>query len=473
MLVYADVDETIVAISSAPGAGVLGIVRLSGPDAVRVARELFVSPPTGGCGDLGGWRGFRAYRGSIMLGDAGLVPGVVWCFRAPRSYTRQDLIELHTVGSVVVLEMIVEQAVAAGARLAHPGEFTARAFLHGAMSLAQAEGVAATINARTADQLRAARRLMRDDLSRQIQEWRERITDLLALVTADIDFSEEPIDFIHPDELMVRIESLRAQVSRIITGCDARRRIDPTPRVQLLGPPNSGKSTLINRLCGYHRAVASPAAGLTRDLLAATVRVGDRDITFVDAAGVDDNPDPLIARGRARALEHARDADVVCLVVDTRDLPPAERLDALLGATHQPVVIAANKVDVLADEAVEQVRRSLEARTHRDVVMLSAATGRGVPQLARRVVRRLDEWAGGDQADTLLVNARQRQALVEARDALDQCCKTVLQADATLDVAELVAFDLGEALDALGRLTGAVTTDDLLHRIFSSFCIGK
>lgn len=467
---YANVDDTIVAVSSAPGGGARGIVRVSGPLAIEIVSQFF-SPANGG--DLSSWRGFRAYSGSISLMDGCGLPAVVYVFRAPRSYTKQDIAEIHTTGSPPVLDMIVQRVMEGGARQAEPGEFTARAYLGGAMTLPQAEAVAATINAQTTAQMRAARKLMRGHLAERVNSWREDLIDLLSLVTADIDFAEEPIDFIAPDVIQSRIESLRTEIDAIIAGADAGRRFDAVPRVQLLGPPNAGKSTLINRICGYDRAVASPISGVTRDLLAATVRIGDRDVEFIDAAGIDDNRDELIADGRRMALDHARDADAVCIVIDAANPPAFERLDALIAATDAPIVILVNKADLLDAASIRKLSGDMTVRFAKPVVAVSALTGDGVDSLKQSVAAALESAATSEQDDALTVNHRQRQSLADARGSLDRCLETVIQADATLDVAELVAFDLTEALDALGQITGAVTTDDLLTRIFSSFCIGK
>lgn len=467
---YADVDDTIVAVSSAPGGGARGMVRVSGPRALAVVKQIFT--PDTDWDSFQVRRGFRADPGMISLPDPCRVPGAVYIFRAPRSYTRQDLVEIHTVGSPPVLDMIVERVIQSGARQAQPGEFTARAYLGGAMTLPEAEAVAATINAQTTAQMRAARKLMRGQLSERVIAWREQLIDLLSLVTADIDFAEEPIDFIHPDALKSRIESLRTEIDAIIAGADAHRRFDATPRVLLLGPPNAGKSTLVNRLCGYDRAVASSVSGVTRDLLAATARIGHRSVEFIDAAGIDDNLDELIADGRRMALDHARDADVVCVVIDGNDPPPLDRLDGLIAATDAPIVLVVNKSDLLEKPAIRKIGGDLTDRFAKPVVAVSALTGGGVESLNQAVAAALDS-AGGQQDDVLTVNHRQRQALADARGSLDHCLETVIQASATLDVAELVAFDLTEAVDALGRITGEVTTDDLLTRIFSSFCIGK
>lgn len=465
---YTYIDDTIVAISSAPGRGPRGIVRLSGPDAIGISDRLINVVPA-----LAHSPGFAFHRGTLQLDDGCTVDAAAYAFRAPRSYTRQDSVELHTIGSPPLLEMIVARCVALGARLAQPGEFTARAYLAGAMDLAQAEAVAAAIRARSDHQLRAARRMMRGEWTETVRAWREELADLLSLVTADIDFAEEPIDFIKPLELAARLENLVAAVDSLLAAAPASLRSDSVPHVLLLGPPNAGKSTLLNRLSGVERAIASAVAGTTRDILAVHVQFGDLEAILLDAAGIDDDPDEVIAAGRRLAIEAASQVDLVCQLIDTSSPSPDRQLAALRAHVDGPAIVVGNKVDRLEDQAATRVANDLQRCAAGPVCMVSAAQGTGLAEL-RDVLR--DQLTSRDHAGehaAIDLTTRQRAALHDAREALSRAGDLAANAAATVDAAELIAFELREALDALGGVWGEVTTEDLLGRVFATFCIGK
>lgn len=465
---YTDIDDTIVAASSGPGRGPRGIVRLSGPDALGVAGRLI-----GGASTLSRAPGFTHHRCTLQLDDDCAIDAIAYVFRAPKSYTRQDSVEFHTIGSPPVLEMIVGRCVALGARVAQPGEFTARSYLAGAMDLCQAEAVAAAIRARSDHQLRSARRMMRGEWAETVRVWRDELADLLSLVTADIDFAEEPIDFINPSELAARIGNLVVAVDSLLGAAPASRRSDSVPHVLLLGPPNAGKSTLLNRLSGVERAIASAVAGTTRDVLAVHVTFGEIEAILLDAAGIDDDPDEVLAAGRRRALEAASQVDLVCQVVDTSSASPDRQLAALRAQVDGPAIVVGSKVDLLDEQTTRQVVDRLQSSGAGPVCMVSAASGAGIEELRDAVrLQLISRDDAGEQA-AIDLTTRQRSALDDARDALHRAAELATSAAATVDVAELIALELREALDALGGVWGEVTTEDLLGRVFATFCIGK
>jgi len=465
---YTSTDDTIVAISSAPGGAARGIVRLSGPHALALAARLTRLPGA----NLSAAPGFTVHAGVLLLDDARTLPADIYVFRAPRSYTRQDLIELHTVGSPPLLDLIVERCLTLGARLALPGEFTARAFLAGAVSLPEAESVAATIAARNDAQLRSARRLRDRHLTEQICHWQSELADLRALVEADIDFAEEPIDFITPDEFTRRVRALLTRLTGLLDTARDQERFDALPRVLLLGLPNAGKSTLLNRLAGIDRAIASAVAGTTRDLLTAPARFGEVETLLIDSAGIGDSADDIAAAGGRRALAAAAHADVVCLVFDGADPPTRREVHPLLVATAACRLIVANKQDLVAASAQSTITVQWHAAYGAAPLWISALTGEGVPELRSAIAERLHSDHRADDFGIAL-STHQRMVLQEAAEALARALDTAASAAETLDVAELLAVDLREAQDALAAFTGAVTTEDLLSRIFSAFCIGK
>jgi tRNA modification GTPase len=316
------------------------------------------------------------------------------------------------------------------------------------------------------------------------------LAELRSLVEADIDFAEEPIEFISAQALCANIEALHQCITDMLASARAAERIDTLPQVLLLGLPNAGKSTLLNRLSGIDRAIASAVAGATRDLLTAPASFGGVAALLVDSAGWDEHGDEISTAAGERSMQAAQSADVVCLVVDASQTPDAERF-ARITQRVSPGILAANKLDLLDAAAQRRRERELAALVgnahptslvdsahpahlgHAEIVWMSALAGTGVEALRSAIAARLasDESAGDDVQ--IALSASQRTSLSDAAEALGRARKEAAGADEWLNVAELVAADLGDAQDALGELTGEVTTEDLLARIFSSFCIGK
>ncbi len=466
--------QTIVAISSAPGHAPVGILRLSGPDACALAEGLLRPEDRE---RIGGMAGSTRAETDVVLEDGLSVPARLYLFRAPRSYTREDLVELHTVGSPVVLEMLHQSAVRRGAAPALPGEFTARAFLNGRMDLAEAEAVAGVIRAQSDTQLRAARRMSGGALAKTIAALRDDLGQLLALVEADIDFAEEPVEFISAPLLKERLAALGDQLRNLLAGARAAETLDRLPHVLLLGPPNAGKSSLMNRLSGMPRAICAAVAGTTRDILAAPIRIGRGEAILLDSAGVDDSPDEILAQARELTLATAEQVDLVCFVVDAAAAPVS------IGATLSPwasparglpkSVVAANKCDLLSGDRRTCALASLSSLHLGPVVAASAVEDGGIDDLRAALADALASTDTTTLGEAVLISERQRIAITEAADALHRATELAQDARETIDCAELVAFELREALDALGAVTGAVTTDDLLAHVFANFCIGK
>lgn len=430
--------DTIVAISSAVGPAARMIVRLAGPDAFRLLRRL--AP------------GAQARPSSVervLLHFDGIAcPAWAYTFVTPRSYTGDDLVELHLPGNPLLARVLIDTLLALGARPAEAGEFTARAFLNGRIDLAAAEGVALTIAATHAGELRAARQLLAGELSRRLAEPLRSLADALALLESNIDFAEEDIAFIDGDELRRRVTAAAAALDELATNTARTERLTGEPSFVLVGLPNAGKSTLLNALAGHERAVVSPVAGTTRDALSAEVALARGLVRVIDVAGLERAGDDDIARQmQARAARAVEEAD---FVVEVRDV--TQSTSAWLSRPADLVVYT--KADLLPQPATESDQTAV----------VSAANGHGLAVLRER----MDALAfGEDRGDALALTARHVAAVDAARSALVRAA--ALPDDAT----EIIAEEVRRAVDALGEVLGRVTPDDVLGRVFASFCVGK
>jgi tRNA modification GTPase len=439
-----DILNTIAAISSAVGPAARMIVRASGPEVIDVASALGVDVTA-----LGG----NAARRTIAFNDL-QVPAWVYLFRGPRSYTGEDLVEFHLPGSPILAKMLLEELLRRGARLAEPGEFTARAYFNGRIGLTAAEGVAATVAANNQQELVAARQLISGELARRVMPIMDDLADVLALVEVGIDFSEEDISFLTTEQVRKRTSAADESLAQLLAESGRFERLAHGPRVVLVGRPNAGKSTLLNVLAGHERAVVSPVAGTTRDALSAEVALKRGNVRVIDVAGIEDDFDnatttEIDQKMRRRALETIETADVLVLVEEAAD----SGVPLLL--TRQPDLVVRSKSDLLPPGGDDRALR------------LSAKTGVGIDDF-KRILDTLCFGEARATAAALALNVRHVTAVNEARAALHRVRDEIGSAP-----AEVLALELREALDALAAVVGRVTPDDVLGRIFSGFCIGK
>lgn len=438
--------DTIVAIATPAGSGGVGIVRLSGPQARAIAGTVCARA----------LRPRHAHHVRFRDHDATVIDdGLALLFVAPASYTGEDVVELQAHGSPVVLQLLLARCRALGARLARPGEFSERAFLNGRLDLAQAEAVADLIAAGDVRAARAARRSLDGVFSTRCEAIAAELLHLRVHVEAMIDFSDEPIDALGGDEVARRIARVADAVSTLEEEADRGRKLRDGLHVVIVGPPNAGKSSLLNALAGSERAIVTDIAGTTRDLLEETVRIGSAELTLVDTAGLREAGDDIEREGMRRARAELQRADLALVVVDARD--PAQGLaavaDDVAGVTDR--IVVHNKIDLVA-----------HGQATADGLAVSARTGAGLDAVRAELQRRLGTGAAGEGAFT----ARQRHvdALRAAAVALDDAAATLRG-----EALELTAEALRAAHDAIGAITGRVGADDLLGHIFSSFCIGK
>ncbi|MEA0735832.1 tRNA uridine-5-carboxymethylaminomethyl(34) synthesis GTPase MnmE [Xanthomonas campestris pv. raphani] len=441
--------STIVAIATAAGTGGIGIVRLSGPQSVQIAAALGIA---GLQARHARYARFRDAQGEVI--DDGIA---VW-FPAPHSFTGEEVVELQGHGSPVLLRQLVARCIAVGARQARAGEFSERAFLNAKLDLAQAEAIADLIAAGDLRAARAARRSLDGVFSRRVDAVSESLTRLRIHVEAAIDFADEPLDTLGGAQVREELTRTRALLAQLLRDAERGRKLRDGLHAVLIGPPNAGKSSLLNALAGSERAIVTDVAGTTRDTLHEAIQLDGFELTLVDTAGLREGGDAIEREGMRRARAELQRADLALIVVDARD-PQAAR-DALgdaIDAVPRRLWIH-NKCDLLA------VAGPLDA----DAIAVSAVTGQGLEHLHNR----LRELALGDGIESVdgEFSARTRHV-----DALHRAEQHADAADLELryEQLELAAEELRLAHEALGEITGKLSADDLLGKIFSSFCIGK
>jgi tRNA modification GTPase len=467
---FNQLDDTIIAISSPPGMGVRGVIRLSGPRAMVLADSIFDRDDNQ---SLFAMAGHHCIAGRIRV-DGGSIPAEAYVFRAPASYTRQDVVELHSVGSPPVLAVLLDALVTAGARPADPGEFTARAYFNGALDLTRVEGVSAIIHASNDSQLRASEALLHGGLSKRSTALRDQLADLLALIEAEIDFVEEPIEFISRQELEATIGGVTGQIDNLLRLSQEIERLEVLPEVLLIGRPNAGKSTLFNRLTGMDRAIRSAVAGTTRDVIRAPLTVPGGEIMLADTAGLSGDADESDAVGiLAEQATHRSmaSADLLMMVIDVTHRPAetAAKMREVIGA--RPACWVFNKIDQIPARQRADLWVGIGTGNHS--LPVSSLTGDGVEHLKAHIGRFFFTEAGSHGGELLALSLRQRTALQDAQAALIRAREIIVQIPRISERIELIAVEIREAMNALSLLTGQVATEELLGRIFSRFCIGK
>lgn len=452
--------DTIAAIATPPGVGGVGIIRISGAHAVdvagRVARGLDPDTPSHQLI----LRRLVDARGGVL--DQALV--VV--MRGPRSFTGEDVVELHCHGGPVLLQMVLEAVLVAGARAAEAGEFTRRAFLHGRLDLVQAEAIADLVSAKSPASCRLAQRHLSGRLSRAIRDLRERLAHALSLVEAALDFSTEAhVYALDRDWLRRELDRLDADVLKLLASYDRGRLQREGVRCVIAGRPNAGKSSLLNALLEEERAIVSPVPGTTRDYIDAELQVDGLLFRLIDTAGLRVTTDPVEAEGSQRSRRLITEADLVLYVVDSSQPVSEEDLDAMRETDRLGVLIW-NKVDLVPAGPPPPI----PSRGWVGPVEV-ALTRQGGIEAVRRALRQVARAAGlvSAESSATLSRARHRDALERARAHL-RVASSATEADLE---EELIALDLRLALDAVGEVVGDVTPDDILGRIFAEFCIGK
>lgn len=454
--------DTIAAISTPPGRGGIGIVRLSGPQSTAIAVQLV---------RLRGPLEHARTRLADVLdepdaeGNADRIDeAVVTWFAAPNSYTSEDLVEIAAHGSPVVLSLLLNRALDLGARLAEPGEFTQRAFLSGRLDLTQAEAVRDLIEAQTLTQARQAASQMSGALSRRVLPVKQELVELIALLEAGIDFAEDDVDVTPATEIERRIAEISQPLLALKASFGRGRIVHDGLTLAIVGRPNAGKSSLFNRLVERERAIVTATPGTTRDLVTERISLDGIPLELVDTAGLREAKEEAEQMGIARSREAFADAALVLIVLDATESLNEEERTLFSLAEGRAALIALNKSDLVAGDALLAEAAQIGVAP---VVSTSAVTGEGIPDLRRRI---LEIATGGGAAETgVLTTIRHHQAITTALSSLEDA----KGANATATPHEMILLDLYRALWALDSLTGQTTADDVLNLIFSTFCIGK
>jgi len=461
-------QSTICPIATSPGMGPIAIIRLSGEKAIGLTDEIFRSPS--GNKQLRDANANTFHFGILCEGTEIIDEVVVSVFRAPRSFTGEDVVEISCHGSVYIQQRILQLLISRGARMARPGEYTQRAFMNGKMDLSQAEAVADLISSTTRASQKVAMSQMRGGFSSEIKHLREKLLHFIALVELELDFSEEDVEFADRRALGELVDHIVAVVLKLKESYRLGNVIKNGIPVAIIGETNVGKSTLLNALLNEERAIVSDIHGTTRDVIEDVVNIQGTAFRFFDTAGLRDTADVIESMGIERSYEKLKEASIVLLVVDTTNPLPLiagriEKIRELL--TDQHLIIAANKVDIGSEETVKELKK-LSLRKNESLIFLSAKKREHLDQL----ISRMQETIALDQIgeeDTIVTNIRHYEALTRALASLQR-----VQAGMNQSVSgEFLARDIRECLEYLGEITGEISNDEILGHIFKHFCIGK
>lgn len=450
-------NDTIVALATAQGISAIAVIRLSGPNAITLVNRVFHGK------DLEKQATHTAHVGLIAEGEKVIDEVVVTIFKAPKSFTRENVVEVSSHGSPVVVKELIKLFLQTGARLAEPGEFTRRAFLNGRIDLAQAEAVADIISAETDNARQAAINQMRGGFSKEINHLREELIHFASLIELELDFGEEDVEFAKRDDLRKLILRIQAYLRALIDSFDAGNVIKNGVPTVIAGKPNAGKSTLLNTLLNEERAIVSEIAGTTRDTIEDEIVLGGINFRFMDTAGLRETDDVIEALGVQRTREHMKRAALIIYLFDLADTTweDIEKEEAHLKALGIPYLKVGNKLDKANPQLMQKLK-------DREFVFISAAQKNNIQELKENILAHF-HINTVKQGDVMVTNLRHYHNLTQTFDALQR----VLDGLDNGITGDFLAMDIRQALHHLGEITGTITTEDLLDNIFSKFCIGK
>lgn len=450
-------NDTIVALATAQGLSAIAVIRLSGEDAIAITQKVFrgknlLEQPT-----------HTIHFGLLRDGNKTIDEVLVTIFKAPNSFTKENSTEISCHGSPVIVKEIIKVLLKNGARLAEPGEFTKRAFLHGRFDLAQAEAVADLINAETDNARQAALNQMRGGFSKEINNLREELIHFASLIELELDFGEEDVEFAKRDDLQRLIKRIQAYLLPLIQSFDEGNVIKNGVPTVIAGKPNAGKSTLLNTLLNEEKAIVSDIPGTTRDVIEDEMVLGGINFRFIDTAGLRETQDVIEAIGVERTRDRMKKASLIIYLFDLTQTTLAEIIteEEHLATLGIPYIKVGNKVDKADATLVSELQKH-------DFIFISASHKTNIALLKDKILASF-QVKTVKAGDVLVTNLRHYQSLLQTNEALDR----VLESMYNGVTGDFLAMDIRQALHYLGEITGTITTDDLLDNIFSKFCIGK
>lgn len=466
-MIYTD---TIVALATPSGAGAIAVIRLSGPDAIKIASNMFFSIHGKKLNDQ---KTHTIHLGHIKDGEKIIDEVLLSIFKNPNSYTGEDVVEFSCHGSNYIQQEIIQMALRNGCRSAQAGEFTLRSFLNGKMDLSQAEAVADLIASDSAASHQLAIQQMRGGFSNEIKRLREELLNFASLIELELDFAEEDVEFADREEFQKLISKITQVLKRLIDSFATGNVLKNGIPVAIVGEPNVGKSTLLNALLNEERAIVSDIAGTTRDTIEDEINIGGISFRFIDTAGIRETEDIIEGMGIQKTFEKIEQAQVVIYLFDAEKfVESGEKFQIEIETIKNKyplknLIIVANKVDKLSEEELQNLEKTLRPQTSH-LIPLSAKKGIGLQELQDSLLEFINTGALRNN-ETIVTNSRHYDALLKA---LEEIIRVQQGIDANLS-GDLLAIDIRQALYHFGEITGEITNDDLLGNIFANFCIGK
>ena len=456
-------EDTIAAIATPVGMGGIGIIKISGSKSLRIAERIFRSKH-----HLSALQSHQLHYGEILdTKDGSVIDEVLISFmRKPISYTKEDVVEINCHSGILVLQRILEVVLREGARLAESGEFTKRSFINGRIDLSQAEAVIDIVKSQTNASLKIANQQLRGALSKEVMRLKEVIVTLLTPIEASIDFPEEDIDIISFKELRSKINGLNDSIKALIDSYEEGRFYREGISVVIVGKPNVGKSSLLNSLLKENRAIVTPIPGTTRDFIEEAISIKGFPLKVIDTAGIEDARDIIEEEGVKLAKEKLSCADLVILVLDSSQGLNQGDYNLIAELTDKKVVIALNKIDLVSESSLTRLKTELNDYP---TVPISALHFWGIEELKEAIFSTIAHYRFDASSSVFVTNTRHKIALERTLESLRLAQESIIKEMSP----EFIALDMQLALKYLGEIVGATTSEDILDKIFSEFCIGK